>query len=233
MQHRLRSGGGQVDRGRRMGVHLFPNLDSQRSLGYLPITGVRLGIRSNANVWWRPGNRCEPRSYLPCPVRARVRTTCLCLNLGCRVHVPNRAIVEQPATHRSSYGLQAFTAVNCSGDEASLAECSLLSGAGTDCSPAKAVGISCLNAGGLPQDPSAVAEREYYNSKAKGNVEKWRSNSKARAQALLDEWFAGTETVGKAVSDCDILPGVPMPFTRALVDEAYAPSSALPSQWRC
>jgi hypothetical protein len=119
---------------------------------------------------------------------------------------------------------QVYTSVNCTGDEASLTECTVSTHEGitSTCDPANAVGISCLNVQGLPQDPASVAEREYFNSKAEGHVKQWRENSKSRAQAVQDEWFSATNTElpDAAPVDCAILPGVPMPFTQTMVDEA-------------
>ena len=79
--------------------------------------------------------------------------------------------------------------------------------------------------------------RAHFDAVAKDRVVRWREQSVDRAQLVDDEWFGSTSGAAAArassasvASDavpttasaaCDILPGVPMPFTREVVDDAY------------
>jgi hypothetical protein len=75
--------------------------------------------------------------------------------------------------------------------------------------------------------------RAHFDAVAKDRVVRWREQSVDRAQLVDDEWFgstSGAAASASAASDavpttasaaCDILPGVPMPFTRDVVDDAY------------
>lgn len=68
--------------------------------------------------------------------------------------------------HWMSPTLQVITSVNCTGTEKSLDECDLVFASPSDavqCGSGSAVGISCINAGGLPQDVESVRGNQRTN----------------------------------------------------------------------
>jgi hypothetical protein len=78
----------------------------------------------------------------------------------------------------SGFDTQVITSANCTGNERSLEECDITivprSSGAAQCAPGSAVGISCINAGGLPQDAESVGREcclsASRSSRAQGHV---------------------------------------------------------------
>eukprot|EP00041_Stephanoeca_diplocostata_P024147 m.604636 g.604636 ORF g.604636 m.604636 type:complete len:586 (-) comp22461_c0_seq6:1241-2998(-) len=132
--------------------------------------------------------------------------------------------------------------VNCTGEEDSLAHCHLIWGNGKDCDGASAVGVSCLNMGSLANDPHHKMMTELASAKAYDTVNAWHDRARQRKQHVQNVYYthsassdstaegdAATEIMDATCesamsaddSTCEILDGVPLPFTADLVKEAY------------
>lgn len=131
--------------------------------------------------------------------------------------------------------------VNCTGEEESLAHCQLVWGNGKGCGSASAVGVSCLNMGSLANDPQHKMMTELASARAYDTVNSWSERALQRKQHLQSVYYTHAESSDSATGSdstteeveatcesgvladvtCEILEGVPMPFTAELVKEAY------------
>ena len=139
--------------------------------------------------------------------------------------------------------------IACEGNETSLEDCRVdFTGRGggaarATCGPTEAVGVACIARGidaGMAEqsDPVSHKRKADIAAGAPATVGKWHRRRDASCTRAEAAWFAPTdhlndtadpvETTRTAISndsggvtDCSILPGVPLPFSDHLVREVY------------